>query len=365
MSLSETRSGAIRAGFFDCVCALPQVRHGAGRADTLQLSASFACAIVAQALLLTSLPTIGRVIAPSPALANLPYALTWVGAALASFPASILIDQFGRRAAFTLGASTGLAGGLIAAWAAAKGHFPGLCIGAVWLGIAQGFALFYRHAGVAQEGRAQTILRVMAGGCLAAFVVPALAAVAIRAYAPFTESALLAFAGLASVAALPLILRLPHASVDPEPGPIGAASPRHFRLAMLLSASAWAAMTYVMAGAPHALAECGIGTALMSGVVSWHFLAMYGPFALGRGLLSRVGWRGMAAGALVLLLFPFAYSPTSGLLAEMRLLCVAIGWSLAQIASASLLEGANPDRLHLALFDSAVLGTAVAGIMLV
>ena len=57
---------------------------------------------------------------------------------------------------------------------------------------------------------AALILFLMVGGCVAAFLVPALVAFAARAYAPFTDCALLIFAGAASVAALPLILTLPH-----------------------------------------------------------------------------------------------------------------------------------------------------------
>ena len=40
-----------------------------------------------------------------------------LGAATATFPASFLLDAFGRRAALALGASLGIAGGLIMAWA--------------------------------------------------------------------------------------------------------------------------------------------------------------------------------------------------------------------------------------------------------
>src|SRR5947209_12188806 len=122
MGLFDSTCYPLRPGVVGCACALPASEDASGRSDRWRLAASFGCAIIAQALLLTSLPIVATVIAPSPWLANLPYALTWLGAALASFPASILIDQFGRRAAFALGASTGLAGGLVAGWAAAKGN---------------------------------------------------------------------------------------------------------------------------------------------------------------------------------------------------------------------------------------------------
>src|ERR1700744_4403351 len=102
MSLLESNLSTLRAGLVDCACALPGTDDASGRSDRLRLSASFGCALVAQVLFLTSLPIVGGTIAPSPALAHLPYALTWFGAALASFPASILVDQFGLRDAFAL-----------------------------------------------------------------------------------------------------------------------------------------------------------------------------------------------------------------------------------------------------------------------
>mgnify|MGYP003344252687 CR=1 FL=1 len=41
-----------------------------------------------------------------------------------------------------------------------------LCVGAFWLGLAQGFALFYRH--VAAQGSARAALAVFGGGAFAA-----------------------------------------------------------------------------------------------------------------------------------------------------------------------------------------------------
>ncbi len=363
MSLFYSKLYALRAGVIDCACALPGTGDADGRSDRWRLSASFACAIIAQALLLTSLPIVGGMIAPSPALANLPYALTWLGAALASFPASILVDQFGRRAAFALGASTGLAGGLLAAWAAAKGHFAALCIGAIWLGIAQGFALFYRHAGATQQGRAQTILTVMVGGCVAAFLVPALVAFAARAYAPFTDCALLIFAGAASVAALPLILTLPHATAVARTGTRKLAS-RPFWIATALSTAAWGIMAHVMGAAPHALVDCGIGGVAIGGLISWHFLAMYAPLAVGARLRAALGTWNVALIAAALLAAALAYVPSNGALIEARLLAGGVGWSLAQIASAALLEKAeSPTRSQLALHDTLIFVSALASLL--
>src|SRR5262249_26779980 len=140
-----------RAGRIDCACGTESGRAGfvpaeRSESETLRLSIGFGCAVLAQALMLSALPIAGGDLAPRRLLANLPYAATLLGAAAASFPASLLLDRFGRRAAFALGASFGTAGGALAAFAILSRSFSALCVGALWLGIAQGFALFYRHA---------------------------------------------------------------------------------------------------------------------------------------------------------------------------------------------------------------------------
>lgn len=146
MSAADLDPIAGRIGRLDCVCAPGDERGSRGGEGLARLAAGFGLAILAQTLVLAALPLAAASSAPRPALAGLPYAIALLGAALATFPASYLLDAFGRRAAFALGASLGVAGGFLAGWAALHRQFPILCIGALWLGLAHGFALFYRHA---------------------------------------------------------------------------------------------------------------------------------------------------------------------------------------------------------------------------
>ena len=100
-----------------------------------------------------------------------------IGAAVATFPASFLLDAFGRRASFALGASHGVAGGLVLAWALGANAFLPFCLGAFWLGVAQGFGLFYRHEaamGGGAMGRAMLLGVVFGSGALAGLVGPAI-----------------------------------------------------------------------------------------------------------------------------------------------------------------------------------------------
>ena len=163
MSVDDLR---MRPGELACVCGSPEAGDDALNAHDLgRLAAGFGLSALAQALVLSTLPETSRLLAPTLDRLGWPYALLLVGAALATFPAAFLIDAFGRRSAFALGASLGVAGGLLTAFAASRGNFPALCLGAFWLGLAQGFALFYRH--IAARGSA---LATRAG--LSAFLFP-------------------------------------------------------------------------------------------------------------------------------------------------------------------------------------------------
>jgi MFS family permease len=136
---------AARAGRLVCFCPPGMPVEGAQARGPVLLSAGFAVSVLAQTVTLGILPLAGLLMAPRAEWAGLPYMAMLIGAAIATFPASFLLDAFGRRASFALGASHGIAGGLVLAWALITHAFIPFCLGAFWLGVAQGFGLFYRH----------------------------------------------------------------------------------------------------------------------------------------------------------------------------------------------------------------------------
>src|SRR5687767_11622954 len=169
-----------RAGQLECICEPGALSdRAADRRGTALLATGFAFSVLAQVLTLSILPLAGLSLAPSQALASLPYAAFYIGAALASLPASLLLDSFGRRAAFSLGASLGAAGGMVLVWALVSMHFGALVLGAFWLGIAGGFSLFYRHAAVPVAARGPTALLIVFGAAtLAGLVAPSISSLA-------------------------------------------------------------------------------------------------------------------------------------------------------------------------------------------
>ncbi|HLW91383.1 MAG TPA: MFS transporter [Roseiarcus sp.] len=366
MTALDLDAAAARGGEISCVCGpIPDSDVALGR-EVWRLAAAFALAILAQALMLTALPVAGAYSAPSGALANLPYALMFFGAAIAGLPASLLLDQFGRQAAFALGASFGVAGGAVAAWAILYRHFPALCVGAAWLGIAQGFALFYRHAAaIAHLGGPRSALLVLLGGAGGGLLAPLAVGLCHQALGPLADAGLAALAGFASLAALPLLINLPHRFAEAR-HPQAADQPRpSFWLATLTAAAAWFAMTHVMTRAPSGLIACGLAPAAIGGVAAWHLVLMYAPMAITarwpRAIPTSLALTIGVAFALV----SVALRRVAPVEIMTALVLAGFGWSLAQVGAGRLLyDGRTLSKIALGLHDSFVLAAALAGVLI-
>ncbi|WP_046865656.1 hypothetical protein [Microvirga massiliensis] len=354
-----------RAGRLDCLCepAVPVestwARPGVGR-----LALGFAFSIVAQVLTLSILPLAGLQLAPSSGWATLPLAAFYAGAASASLPASFLCDAFGRRAALSLGAALGSAGGIILAFALETQNFAALLLGGFWLGIAGGFSLFYRHAAVPLGGRGLgTIALVFGAGALAGLAAPSIIAVAEALAAPrvFTGAALAAalahIGSLVAAASLPLP-RQSHVEEEAQPR----LQWRPFAWATIAAGSSWLLMSALMGAAPIAMVGCGLGGAV-SGVIAWHVVAMYAP-ALP---LAAFGARArpvpvlvFGAAMTVAGFLPFAKGMTEAAFAIAAVLFGA-GWSLVTVAATGLLHQSRAPRWLLGLHDAIILAAALFG----
>lgn len=383
MSASDTfdaEAEAARAGRLGCACPEDAPRALRRSLGIGRLAGGFALVVLAQALTLGALPLAGAMLAPRPELATLPLAALLLGAALASLPASFLLDTFGRRAAFALGASLGVAGGLMAAYAMALGAFPMLVLGAAWLGAAQGFGMFYRHAaafGVATGAQAGMVARLIGAGALAGLAGPLLAGAAEAAFAPYTFAGTLLLAAAAQLGALAFAVLLPEARFSHADLTVEASAPPQERPAplawralaapTLIGALAWGAMTSAMAGAPLSLAGCGVGVPLISGIVAWHVVAMYAPALAGGVLARRIGATPLALLALALCLgAAVAVTQASeAVTISLAFLTVGAGWALASLATTLMLHGAGtPNRLQLAAHDGLLLGAALLGVLI-
>ncbi|GAB4069785.1 MFS transporter [Ancylobacter sonchi] len=369
-----------RAGRLGCACPPDSARllrrvPGQGR-----LAAGFALVVLAQALTVGVLPLAGAMLAPDPRLAALPLAVLMLGAAVASVPAAFLLDSFGRRAGFALGASLGMAGGLIGAHGLYLASFRELLIGCAWLGAAQGFGMFYRHAAAFGTGtgmRAGAVGKLLGAGVLAGLAGPVLAGWAEGLSSPFTFVGTLILAALAQLGVLIFAVALPearfsHADARPADALVTAAPRRvlGWRALVgptLIAAAAWAVMGAAMSGVPVGLVVCGVAAPTVTGIVAWHVVAMYAPALAGGRLAERFGAGRLALSGLALALAGVAVvrlATEPGPLA-VAFITVGVGWSLATLGATLVLHARGAaSRLQLALHDGTILLCALAGVLL-
>ncbi len=368
MSLAErsAQNALSRAGRLSCFCPAGAPVQGQWR-GLLGLAGGFAASVLSQSLVLGLAPLAGLLLAPTPALAVAPLVSMLLGAAIATFPASFLLDAFGRRVSFALGASHGVAGALLMAWSLSAQAFAPLLLGALWIGMAQGFSLFYRHEaaiGVTSGQRFLAIGFVFGAGSLAGLAGPAIADFAAGLSPQLYVGAALS-AGAAQFVALCLAAfssrRLPARTPAPQP------SRRNWSAMAaptLVAALAWFAMSLMMLAAPFSMVSCGIGAAGVMGAVAWHVVAMYAPSLLLGPLAGRVSAPRIAAIGLGLIGIALAVFMAAGEQASFTgaLVTLAAGWSLATSGSTLWVhEEASPDRLMLGLHDGALFLAAIIG----
>jgi hypothetical protein len=373
----------VRAGRLACFC--PPGTPIAGPVSSglhYDLAAGFALAVLAQVLVLGLLPLAGLMLAPQPNWIGLPYLALLLGAAIATFPAAFLLDAFGRRAAFALGASHGLAGGLVMAWALLNHAFWPFCLGAFWTGIAQGFSLFYRHEaaiGIGSSKLALGALQVFGAGALAGLAGPFIAETAARLMpdTPYIGLALMAAGAQIGVLTLASRMAKQDEPIRDEPNPdqpapdVWQGLDRRFWGASLMAGLAWMTMTALMVATPNAMIQCGIAVGGVMAAMGWHVIAMYVPaFAL--GLIGPIQARWLTGwGGLAVLLLAGALWRNLNYLSDFTvfLIVIALGWSLATSAATALLhERGRLPRLLLGLHDfllfaAAVLGALAAGLL--
>lgn len=355
-----------RAGRLDCICEPGTIgEDNAHRGGTALLAVGFAISVLAQVLTLSILPLAGLSLAPSQALATVPYAAFYAGAALASLPASLLLDSFGRRAAFSLGASLGAAGGLVLIWALVTMHFGALVLGAFWLGIAGGFGLFYRHAAVPVGGKgAGALLLVFGAAALASVAAPSISGLAEAWASPRAFAGTAAATALAHVASLGATAALPYHKrriVTVE-----APGPQNWRAILaptLIGALGWFSMTALMGATPLAVLGCAPSEAIV-GAVAWHVMAMYAP-SLALAVFPKAahpiplvtgGCLLLASGALA-----FILSSTAGGFSASAVL-IGIGWSLTMLGTTLWIHrDGQVSRWLLGLHDSILLSGAILG----
>jgi hypothetical protein len=240
-------------------------------------------------------------------------------------------------------------------------------LGAFWLGVAQGFGLFYRHEaamGGGVMGRSLLLGVVFGSGALAGLVGPGLltAGERLMPLTPFVPAALAAAFVQVGVLALAMVWG-PHETAASPAQEMRAFHVREGLAPTMIAAAAWFGMTALMLASPSAMISCGLSAAGVTGLLAWHVVAMYAP-GFFMGVLTQIlGEAGTAllGLALVIAALLLLVHATDAAGFALGLMVLAVGWCLATAATTVWLQRAAPPRWALAAHDACLLLSALAG----
>lgn len=123
------------------------------RRNVLVLALCQALSMTAMTITVTVTALNGEALVTAKAWATVPIGLQAVATMLTTIPASASMRARGRRFGFTLGALVGIVGGALGVLSVIEHSFWLLCLANVAIGVAMGFAVFYRFAAATRPTR--------------------------------------------------------------------------------------------------------------------------------------------------------------------------------------------------------------------
>ena len=236
-------------------------------------------------------------------LATLPHAFMWVATALAATPASMLMQRFGRRNGFAIGAIFGVAGCAFCTYGVYAADFWVFIAGTSCMGAFNAFNQYLRFAAAEAADdtfRPKAISLVIGGGIIAAFVGGTLAGQSSTLMAPqFLASYILLGIFPILMAITIQFVRMPEPNAPKRPTaekkttgrPLGEIMKQPaFIVAATGTSVAWAGMILMMAATPLSMKLCGIETDVPF-VIQWHMFAMFAPSFIAGSLIIRFGYQ--------------------------------------------------------------------------
>ena len=313
--------------------------------------------VLAQAVLGAQMPMLftigglaGQSLASNVCFATLPITLIVLGSMLAATPVSAIMQKYGRRAGFIVGAFSGALGGAVGAYGLYVASFPIFLVGSLITGIYMSAHGFYRFAAAdtASDGyRPKAISYVMAGGLAAAIIGPQLVKLTADAYVvPFIGTYVAIIALNLGGALLFFGLDIPKPAPPSPDSPAGRnrwqliTTPR-IAVAVICATVTYALMNLVMTSTPLAVVGCGFSTGHAADVVTAHVLAMYVPSFFTGHLITRFGTQRIMAIGLFILAAAGGVA-LSGVALEnffLALVLLGLGWNFGFIGATTMLAG--------------------------
>lgn len=327
--------------------------------DDSKARRNVAVLVLAQAVLGAQMPMIftigglaGQSLASNACLATLPISLIVMGSMLAATPLSAIMQRFGRRAGFFVGALFGALGGVVGAYGLYTASFPIFLMGSFLTGVYMSAHGFYRFAAAdtaSDEFRPKAISYVMAGGLAAAIIGPQMVKLTSDAFViPFLGTYIAVISVNVIGALLFLFLDIPRPIPPSADAPRGRSrmemlkEPR-IAVAVICAMVSYALMNLVMTSTPLAVVGCGFDKGNAADVVTSHVLAMYVPSFFTGHLIARFGVEKIMAAGLLILAAAGGVALHGVELGNffVALILLGIGWNFGFIGATTMLAGAH------------------------
>jgi len=318
--------------------------------------------VAAQAILGGQMPMIfvigglaGGMLTANPCFATLPISLIVLSSMTTAPWLSSLMQKYGRKTGFFIGAIAGALGAAVSAYGLYVASFAIFLLGSYISGIymsAQGFYRFAATDTASDSFRPKAISFVMAGGLISAIFGPQLnKLVQDASVIPFLGSYMAIIALNLVGMFLFLLLRLPKGTSHAPSAPT-ALTPRSRRqllrdpsilVAIACGMVAYSLMNLVMTSTPLTVVGCGLTKDNANDIVSAHVVAMYLPSFFTGHLINRFGVEKIMGLGLMIL-------GSAGLVAlsgmelgnfYAALILLGVGWNFGFIGATTLLTRAH------------------------
>jgi len=290
----------------------------------------------------------GLMLATDKSLATLPVSTMWIGTAMTTLPASLLMRWYGRRTGFMLGGLFGVGGALVAARALSLGNFWLFAFGTFLIGAWVAHAQLYRLAAAdtaTLEFRPRAISLVLAGGVIAGYFGPQIAKWSVD-WVPETlyMGSYYAVAILAGLSIVMLTqIDIPRPTPDEVRGEVRplrkiVAQPALI-VAVLAAMVGYGVMNLLMTGTPLAMVGHHHPFSDAATVIQWHVVAMFLPSFFTGSIINRFGVLPVIlVGALLdFLAIGAALAGASFLNFWVGLVLLGVGWNFMFIGGSTLL----------------------------
>ncbi len=291
-------------------------------------------------------------------MATIPAATGLVAAALSAYPASMIMQKYGRKIGFQLGAVFALISGILTYYGILKGNFIIFAFGVATHGVFQAFSAYYRFSAMdvtPPHRHKQSVSYVLAGGILAAFFAPSAASYFESLfYLPiqYAGTYILIIVLSISTQFLMLFIKFPEQKKNADLKNNNIVTKLTFcqvlkrpafLCASLNAAGGYLLMSYVMTSSPIQIVEyCGFPVGDAASVIQWHAVFMFLPAFFTGSLTARYG-------SIKIILTGMFIFVLSALIAieglELynfygSLILLGLGWNFMFIGGTTLLEEA-------------------------